>query len=171
MLNVSVLGAGQVGLPLIKLLLGDARFNLVAVAVGDTNKTREFDHSLIVETKEAATHNLAEVVVDALPDSSGPLVPIVAALESGKDVIVCNKGLIPHMAYLASVADRMNQKIILNSLISNGEMNHQLVSENITHKNVSNYDHQFLAAFRGGDGPATAAFIYNDLIKIIGGAV
>lgn len=166
MVNVSILGAGQVGLPLIELLNKDDRFNIVAVAVNNKLKNRIFNKTLIMDMESAATEAAADIVVDALPDSADPLRTARMALEAGKDLVICNKGLIMHMGYLASIASQNNKTIMLNSLVSNASFNYNLVPEDITDKTIHKYDQGFLSEFRGGDGPVTAKFIYEDLIRL-----
>jgi homoserine dehydrogenase len=128
--RVAVLGAGNVGGPLCRMLLDDAdgiearagvRLELVGVAVANPSRVRQGipAHLITGDAKSLAGNPSVDVVVELIGGIDPARVVIETALEAGKPVVTGNKELIAaHGAELSRVAARAGVDLLYEAAVA-----------------------------------------------------
>ncbi|MFT3714740.1 MAG: homoserine dehydrogenase [Gordonia sp. (in: high G+C Gram-positive bacteria)] len=116
-IGVAVLGMGNVGAEVVRILTEDADdlqarvgapVVLRGVAVRDTSKPRDVDASLLTDDPQSLIdRDDVDVVVELIGGIEPPRTLILSALESGKSVVTANKALMAaHAGELSDAAAR-----------------------------------------------------------------
>jgi homoserine dehydrogenase len=128
--RVAVLGAGNVGGPLCRMLLDDAdgiearagvRLELVGVAVANPSRARQGipAHLITGDAKSLAANRSVDVVVELIGGIDPARVVIETALEAGKPVVTGNKELIAaHGAELSRAAARAGVDLLYEAAVA-----------------------------------------------------
>ena len=128
--RVAVLGAGNVGGPLCRMLLDDAdgiearagvRLELVGVAVANPSRVRQGipAHLITGDAKSLAANPSVDVVVELMGGIDPARVVIETALEAGKPVVTGNKELIAaHGAELSRSAARAGVDLLYEAAVA-----------------------------------------------------
>src|SRR3984957_9292129 len=128
--RVAVLGAGNVGGPLCRMLIDDAdgiearagvRFELVGVAVANPTRVRQGipSHLITGDAKSLAANPSVDVVVELIGGIDPARVVIETALEAAKPVVTGNKELIAaHGAELTRVASRAGVDLLYEAAVA-----------------------------------------------------
>ncbi|MFZ0666186.1 MAG: homoserine dehydrogenase [Acidimicrobiales bacterium] len=128
--RVAVLGAGNVGGALCRMLLEDAdgieertgvRLELVGVAVADLTRDRPGIPSLLItgDAKNLASDPNVDVVVELIGGTDTARVAVEAALSGGKPVVTANKEMIAASgAELAGTADRAGVDLLYEAAVA-----------------------------------------------------
>jgi hypothetical protein len=163
--KVVILGAGQVGEPLLSLIKeGVYPFEVISVGVLDLNKKRslEYNYTSVAD----ALKEDADMYVDCLPYSVEVADSLLDKFSKGKIVITCSKELVMNrykdFGHLKSSSE--SGFAYFNSIpASDSPTEYKFV--NITHKNIEKQNIENLCSFRGADGVLTSKYVYQDMTR------
>jgi homoserine dehydrogenase len=167
MFNIAVLGYGNVGRPLVGLLL-QAGLPIVSVGVKDVFKSRPHSVNITSDILSLVTSTDVDIVVDALPYNSKTYEAIALALTSKKPVVTCSKALMAFQGLdVCRLAQENNVKVHLGALSASiGPVPPHLANlTSDTFAEVSKVEPLF--RFRGADGEETAKSLFKSVINLI----
>ena len=155
LINIIILGFGQVSRPFIKKVLNDKDINISYIFT----KNKHNENFLFTQKIDDILNTNADVIIEAITDTE--LAKKILLESNVKYYITCNKPLIYSMKNDLNI----NKKIYLTSIVS-GKRKENEFDIPLTNNNIINYSDSDLFCFRFGGGEETAQDMYNDLLII-----